>query len=103
MRLLYSARTVADVIYREELMMMRADGVTDIRFTLTRERPEGWDGYTGRINADLLSDIVWPPSERPLVHVCGPTAFVETAASTLVALGHGPVRIRTERFGPTGG
>ena len=46
-------------------MMMRADGVTDIRFTLTRERPEGWDGYTGRINADLLSDIVWPPSERP--------------------------------------
>jgi ferredoxin-NADP reductase len=102
-RLLYSARTVADVIYREELMMMRVDGVTDIRFTLTRERPEGWDGYTGRINADLLSDIVWPPSERPLVYVCGPTAFVETAASTLVALGHEPVRIRTERFGPTGG
>jgi ferredoxin-NADP reductase len=102
-RLLYSARTVADVIYREELMMMRVDGVTDIRFTLTRERLEGWDGYTGRINADLLSDIVWPPSERPLVYVCGPTAFVETAASTLVALGHEPVRIRTERFGPTGG
>jgi ferredoxin-NADP reductase len=77
--------------------------VTDIRFTLTRERPEGWDGDTGRINADLLSDILWPPSERPLVYVCGPTAFVETAASTLVALGHEPARIRTERFGPTGG
>jgi ferredoxin-NADP reductase len=102
-RLLYSARTLADVIYREELMMMRTDGVTDIRVTLTRERPEGWDGYTGRINADLLGDVAWSPSERPLVYVCGPTAFVETAASTLVALGHEPARIRTERFGPTGG
>jgi ferredoxin-NADP reductase len=102
-RLLYSARTFADVIYREELMMMRTDGVTDIRVTLTRERPEGWDGYTGRINADLLGDVAWSPSERPLVYVCGPTAFVETAASILVALGHDPVRIRTERFGPTGG
>ena len=83
--------------------MMRTDGVTDIRLTLTRERPEGWDGYTGRINADLLGDVAWSPSERPLVYVCGPTAFVETAASALVALGHEPVRIRTERFGPTGG
>jgi ferredoxin-NADP reductase len=102
-RLLYSARTLADLIYRKELMMMRTDGVTDIRFTLTRERPEGWDGYTGRINADLLGDVAWSSSERPLVYVCGPTGFVETAASTLVALGHEPVRIRTERFGPTGG
>jgi ferredoxin-NADP reductase len=102
-RLLYSARTFADLIYREELMMMQTDGVTDIRFTLTRERPEGWDGYTGRINADLLADVAWSASERPLVYVCGPTAFVETAASTLVALGHEPARIRTERFGATGG
>jgi ferredoxin-NADP reductase len=37
------------------------------------------------------------------VYVCGPTAFVETAGSTLVSLGHEPGRIRTERFGPTGG
>src|SRR3954468_21691679 len=101
-RLLYSARTLADVIFREELMTMRTEGVTDIRFTLTRERPEGWDGYTGRINAHLLGDVAWSPTERPLVYICGPTAFVETAASTLVALGHEPARIRTERFGPTG-
>jgi ferredoxin-NADP reductase len=36
------------------------------------------------------------------VYACGPTAFVETAASALVALGHEPGRIRLERFGPTG-
>jgi ferredoxin-NADP reductase len=102
-RLLYSARTLADVIYREELTMMRTDGVTDIRFTLTRESPEGWDGYTGRINAELLGDVVWSPADRPLVYVCGPSAFVESAANILVALGHEPGRIRTERFGPSGG
>jgi ferredoxin-NADP reductase len=36
------------------------------------------------------------------VFVCGPTGFVEAAANLLVAQGHEPQRIRTERFGPTG-
>ena len=102
-RLLYSARSLPEVIYRTELIGMRGNGVVDIRFTLTREQPEGWDGYARRIDRDLLEEVAWLPSERPLVYVCGPTAFVETAASTLVALGHEPSRIRTERFGPSGG
>jgi ferredoxin-NADP reductase len=102
-RLLYSARSLPEVIYRAELIGMRGNGMVDIRFTLTREQPEGWDGYARRINRDLLEEVAWLPSERPLVYVCGPTAFVETAANTLVALGHEPSRIRTERFGPSGG
>jgi ferredoxin-NADP reductase len=51
----------------------------------------------------MLADGGWAPEERPLTFVCGPTGFVETVASELVALGHEPGRIRTERFGPTGG
>ena len=102
-RLLYSARSLAEVIYREELMEIAAEEGIDVRFTLTREQPQGWHGYGRRIDRELLDEVDWPPSERPLVYVCGPTAFVETAASTLVALGHEPGRIRTERFGPTGG
>ena len=102
-RMLYSARSLPDVIYRDELMAIAADDVIDIRFTLTRERPTGWRGYGRRIDQELLDEVDWRPSERPLVYVCGPTAFVETAANTLVALGHQPERIRTERFGPTGG
>jgi ferredoxin-NADP reductase len=35
------------------------------------------------------------------VLVCGPTAFVEHVAATLVALGHDASDIRTERFGAT--
>jgi ferredoxin-NADP reductase len=101
-RLFYSARSLAEVIYRQELIGSAADAV-DIRFTLTREQPEGWQGYGRRIDQDLLGEVAWPPSARPLIYACGPTGFVETAASALVALGHEPGRIRTERFGPTGG
>jgi ferredoxin-NADP reductase len=78
-------------------------GAVDIRYALTREQPKKWRGYRRRIDRELLEEIAWPPGERPLVCVCGPTAVVETAASTLVALGHEPSRIRTERLGPTGG
>jgi ferredoxin-NADP reductase len=94
-RLLYSARTRDDLIYRTEL----ADYETTI--TLTREQPEGWTGRTGRVDRGLVSEVAWPASERPLVYICGPTGFVEAVADTCVALGHEPGRIRTERFGPT--
>jgi ferredoxin-NADP reductase len=101
-RLLYSARTLADVIYREELIGVEADHQgADIRITLTREQPSNWHGYAGRIDRSLLEEVAWAPSERPLTYVCGPTGLVEAVASTLVELGHEPSRIKTERFGPT--
>jgi ferredoxin-NADP reductase len=102
-RLLYSSRRLSEVIYRDELERFAAGDGVDVRFTLTREQPEGWAGYARRIDGELLSDVAWPADERPLTYVCGPTAFVETAANTLVELGHDAGRIRTERFGPTGG
>jgi ferredoxin-NADP reductase len=101
-RLLYSARALDEIIYRDELMRLAEDEHVDVRFTLTREQPEGWRGYRGRIDRNLLEDVAWRPSEEPLVYVCGPTGFVETAASVLVELGHEAKRIRTERFGATG-
>ena len=95
-RLLYSARTRDEIIYRRELAEF------DTRITLTREQPDGWSGYARRIDREMLEEVAWPPADRPLVYVCGPTAFVEAAAELLVDLGHEPGRIRTERFGPTG-
>jgi ferredoxin-NADP reductase len=82
-------------------MRAGSDDEIDVRFTLTRAQPDGWDGYARRIDRDLLADVAWPVEERPLVYVCGPTGFVETAADALVSLGHEAARIRTERFGPT--
>ena len=90
------------MIYRDELARLGARDEVEISFTLTREAPEGWRGYRRRIDAELLREIAWPPQEQPLVYVCGPTAFVEAAATGLVELGHDAGRIKTERFGPTG-
>ena len=102
LRLLYSTRSLADVIYRDELTRMNEDDGLDIRYTLTRQQPAGWSGYARRIDVPLLAEVAFPRDERPLVYICGPTSFVETAASGLVELGHDPSTIRTERFGPTG-
>jgi ferredoxin-NADP reductase len=100
-RVLYSARTLDDVIYREELMRLGADGLIDIRLALTRSWPDGWQGHRGRIDRALLGEIA-PPGDAPLVFICGPSGFVEAAAGMLVELGHDASRIRTERFGASG-
>jgi ferredoxin-NADP reductase len=70
---------------------------------LTREQPVGWEGHGRRIDPELLGEVAWPASARPLAYVCGPTMLVETAAQALAGLGYEPARIKTERFGPTGG
>jgi ferredoxin-NADP reductase len=101
--LLYSSRSLAEVIYREELLgYASAYDQVDVRFALTREWAEGYTGHTGRIDPALLAEVAGPPEGRPLIYVCGPSGFVEAAADWLVELGHAADRIRTERFGPTG-
>jgi ferredoxin-NADP reductase len=102
MRLLYSSRTLEDVIYRQELDS-RAGDKLEVFQTLTREQPPGWTGYTRRIDADMLREVAWPAADTPHVFVCGSTRFVDAAADGLVALGYDPLSIRTERFGATGG
>lgn len=102
-RLLFSSRSLDEVIFREELERLEAadDGLT-VTHTLTRAQPPGWAGYARRIDAVMLEEVGWRPGERPLAFVCGPTRLVEAVAGDLVALGHDPHRVRTERFGPTG-
>lgn len=103
-RLLLSSRSYEEIIYREELEALAArDDALEVVHTLTRSRPEGWAGYGRRIDARMLSEVVWPLEERPLAFVCGPTPLVEAAGSALVDLGHEPARVKTERFGATGG
>jgi ferredoxin-NADP reductase len=95
-RLIYSARTLEDVIYRDELEALG----DDVLLTLTREQRDGI--RSGRVDADLLREAGFPPEQEPRIFVCGPTPFVEAVASELVELGHPPERVKTERFGPTG-
>jgi ferredoxin-NADP reductase len=103
-RLLYSSRSYEEIIFREELEdLVARDDSLEVIHTLTRSTPEGWSGYRRRIDAEMLEEVGWLPKERPLVFVCGPTSFVEGVADALVSLGHYPARVKTERFGATGG
>ncbi|HEX7981683.1 MAG TPA: ferredoxin reductase [Gemmatimonadaceae bacterium] len=101
-RVLYSARTWDDVIYKDELRELADKSGATVTFTLTREVPSDWRGLARRVDRAMLEEVGWPASDMPNVFVCGPTPFVEAVATLLVELGHEPSRVRTERFGPTG-
>ena len=92
MRLVYSARSDADVIYADEL-------TDDALITFTREAPGGWSGHTGRVDRALIESALLPMATA---FVCGSNGFVEAASRLLLDAGVEPGRIRTERFGPTG-
>jgi ferredoxin-NADP reductase len=100
--LLYSARDLSEVIYRDELATLADGPLRTVTLTLTREPPGPWTGRRGRVDAALLAEVGWPAGDRPQCFVCGPTPFVEAVANALTGLGHDPGRIKTERFGPTG-
>ena len=91
-RLLASARSPEDALFREEL------GGT---WTFTRSAPPGWTGHTGRVDAAMLEEVAPPPADAPRCFVCGPTPFVEHVLNLLVEVGHAPRRIHAERFGGT--
>jgi ferredoxin-NADP reductase len=103
-RLLYSSRTLEEIIYRAELDRLAAAGAgLTVAHTLTRESPAGWKSYARRIDREMVREVAWPKEQSALVFVCGPTSFVETASGLLVDSGYDPSWIKTERFGATGG
>ncbi len=113
LRLIYSVRTPADAIYAPELSERTVASALDLTYLYTRAAPDGTvpppgpaapapATRPGRINAEVIAAAGWPPGEKPDIFICGPSGFVETAASLLVAAGHAPESIKTERFGPTG-
>jgi ferredoxin-NADP reductase len=101
--LLYSSRSWDDVIYQRELDALAADAGLRVVHTLTRSHPADWTGYTRRIDAAMLEEVAGANGAAGLAYVCGPTRLVENVASDLVALGFPAHRVKTERFGPTGG
>jgi ferredoxin-NADP reductase len=103
-KLLYSSRSYEDIIYREELDRLSADDTSlHVVHTLTRRQPQNWTSYARRIDLAMVREVAWPSTEKTLAYTCGPTPFVEAVANYLLELGYEPGRIKTERFGPTGG
>lgn len=100
-RLLYSVRNPESVLYAAELQTLSPD--VPVTFAYTRQVPAGWARTPGRIDASTIAAATWAPNVTPISYICGPTPFVESAANLLRSAGHDAARIKTERFGPTGG
>ena len=102
-RLLYSARNPADVIYPGELAQRSRHPSLDVTYLYTRvaHGTAGPRAHYGRIDARAVDAATWRPEARPAIFVCGPSGFVEAASLLLVAAGHAPATVKTERFGPT--
>lgn len=100
---LFSVRTPDHLFYASELhdiQQQRSDFSID--YIYTRSAPIDAPRPVGRI---CHQDLPAAPSAAPSptrAYVCGPTAFVETAARLLTERGYHARDIRTERFGPSG-
>jgi ferredoxin-NADP reductase len=87
-RLLYSVRSLADVIYRAEFSSLSsssssADGVQVI-YTLTRQQPPGWTGYARRVDQQMMSEVAWPV---PVASVASVAPVASVASGVPVASG----------------
>jgi ferredoxin-NADP reductase len=94
--LIYSARSVDEIAYGEELRQLADAGRIDLRLTITREGPESWLGPRGRIDAALVHSVVRRPETRALI--CGPPGMIADVSALLVASGIDRPRLVTETF-----
>lgn len=102
-RLVYSARSADEVLYSKGLAdRSSASAGLTVDQIYTRSIPLGYGRPASRMGQMDLSDLAWAEGSTPRCYVCGPNGFVESATQLLLALGHPPSMIRTERFGPTG-
>jgi ferredoxin-NADP reductase len=89
-RLLFSVRSPADLIFADEL-----GPETTIIYTRQTPGPRP----AGRVTA---ADVAAVAFDSGPAYVCGSNGFVEAVAGHLVAAGYDQARIKLERYGPSG-
>ena len=94
MRILYGARTVADLVYKDELAAWGARPDVELVTTVDPggETPD-WKGKSGFVPTVL--DQWAPSSEKTLAFVCGPPVMIRFSMPILEKLGFTPERITT--------
>jgi ferredoxin-NADP reductase len=102
---LVSSRSAASALYTAELERLAPREQLDVAWTYTRQAPDGWEGWTRRVDDAMLRaagprDDAGKAAAR--VFVCGPAPFVGEVTRVLVDQGYDPLVIRTEEFGATG-
>jgi ferredoxin-NADP reductase len=95
----HSARTPADIVFRDELEALAVAG-SGLRVTTVCEADAGdarWWGERGRLNLPMLTGVVSDLHDRE-VFVCGPPAYMDSVRSLLAEAGVDPARCHEESF-----
>lgn len=97
-RLIYSARTIADIVFQRELQQLQQRVANlHVTLTLTREESTTWEGQRGRIDVGLLKQHL-TTSSTARVHLCGPTEMTTPIIAMLRDLGISAEQIHVESF-----
>jgi sulfhydrogenase subunit gamma (sulfur reductase) len=93
-RIVYGARTVADLVYKEELKEWEERSDVELVTTVDPggETPD-WKGRIGFVPTVL--DQVAPPSRNSIAFVCGPPIMIKYSMPVLEKLGFTPPQIYT--------
>lgn len=99
--LLVSARTWADIPFRDELLQYAWDDPTfRMALAITREPARRPGDYMRRIDSTIIRELLARlPAAPNAVFICGTNAFVNAAADGAVAAGIATELIHTERYG----
>ncbi|RQU27047.1 hybrid-cluster NAD(P)-dependent oxidoreductase [Burkholderia cenocepacia] len=95
----HSARTPADIVFRDELerLSAEADRLKVIHICEATGSEPDWRGPTGRLSLELLQRHVPDYRDRE-VFTCGPAGYMNAAQELLAQGGHDPVRYHQESF-----
>lgn len=95
----HSARTPRDLIFADELRLLeRRHPSFRLALTLTRQAPDDWQGYRGRVSAPLLEEIASDWRERH-IFLCGPEPFMAAVKESVEEAGYPMAHYAAESFG----
>lgn len=96
--LLFSNKMESDIISRKELdELVNHNKNFKVYYTLTRENPHGWKGFTKRIDGEMIKSFV-PHYMETIYYICGAPEFSKNMKEMLLSLGIDKEKIKVEVF-----
>ncbi len=96
--LLFSVRSVRDIVFREELTHLQTRFPNlRIRTLVAADPDTAWDGLRGQITGDVIADFI-PNLTRGPILLCGPPPMMAAMRQILVTMGVPDADVHQEAF-----
>lgn len=86
--LLFSNKTVDDIILKDELDKYESENSKFNRFYILNDPPDGWEMGKGRIDSALMKEKLPKPSDDTVIFLCGPPMMQLDLRKKLLELGY---------------